>query len=1020
MDAVEPGAETLQSWTISEWNKRLFEYFFSISVEGDEPVTRLVVTPEELQRVVGNDAISQDDVRDIFLKAIRVRLKAEKKLLWDAFNLERHHTERYAIPPFFAHLVLTCLAASYADDDGRAQGNNFRKWLNTLLGRAPEDPNYPLYDLPELWGKLVSWLDEARRRGESYRELVLPKPGRMRLIGYSVNLAFPPRKDQAHLIKLLADQGFDSNPPVLAVLEIIGKSIKNNSGAFSETFYQAFEEFWRDYEARDTELSQLYRRAFWSAVRDAVRRSPPPRGAVVERGTAQALLRLDHDENWQFHLTLQVDSDCVNDLESGVHAESTEFPVDGFGYVLYVGNDADPQNYAVQLLLDNQLRKAIPPLRAPELFRAVSEGVLLFTPDETGIYIFTASRPEGDDICALIREDLTESFLTALSGGHSDRNPSAESLYPGWYEVWELSGAQLASIDFTKIPSLCHIQSLQEVLLPRRISLRGGVKVDSGWLGLRDCLPNVIAAWAERVTVQRMTGMMSGESVAEAVPLTQASDRSYWRFPWPSQFPEDLEGEYILVAYRGESAVPRRIVFRSALTGSDYVPPSQPELWLDMDAPTAECGLLGEVTQAAEAATFHVSVGPIRVWPDACAIVIETSEDEVRRVERLTEILAALSYRRQGIDTGELYAWTQQVLGVRGRLAWDVIRAWVEIGCLDCFTNRRWRMQRYFARRPHLVAYRLGTGTQITATLQGLAPRVVRQHLERVARGAGVVVEQRQSASPWVPSLLVLRAGSTKVLEEISRDADLGQLRWLQSIDGCVIPIAQVAESRPMDLLSNHVLAGYWNWEEARFKRANSTQAEDAVTLEWYRRGNAPDGYVVRKGDWVWHTHSRTWALLVGFLMRSEQPFKCTGEYALRRQRPNGAHLPLTVGRLAAVLGPISPGPTPTARDDHDYVYTFPTQAIRDYVHHTLWPSSIPETVVHRARWLMAVLKARSPLGTDILAPVPYRLRLPLRRLHAIPTLAGLAKITHVPHHLLPHLTALADSLMHTCTDTSP
>jgi hypothetical protein len=118
MDAVEPGAETLQSWTISEWNKRLFEYFFSISVERDEPVTRLVVTPEELQRVVGNDAISQDDVRDIFLKAIRVRLQAEKKLLWDAFNLERHHTERYAIPPFFAHLN-----RSIRDSYTRCHGN---------------------------------------------------------------------------------------------------------------------------------------------------------------------------------------------------------------------------------------------------------------------------------------------------------------------------------------------------------------------------------------------------------------------------------------------------------------------------------------------------------------------------------------------------------------------------------------------------------------------------------------------------------------------------------------------------------------------------------------------------------------------------------------------------------------------------------------------------------------------------------------------------------------------------------
>jgi hypothetical protein len=88
-----------------------------------------------------------------------------------------------------------------------------------------------------------------------------------------------------------------------------------------------------------------------------------------------------------------------------------------------------------------------------------------------------------------------------------------------------------------------------------------------------------------------------------------------------------------------------------------------------MDVPTAECSFLGEVTQAAEAATCHVSVGPISGWPDARAIVIETSEDEVRRVERLTEILAALSYRRPGIDRGELYEWTQQVLGVRGLLA---------------------------------------------------------------------------------------------------------------------------------------------------------------------------------------------------------------------------------------------------------------------------------------------------------------------------------------------------------------
>jgi hypothetical protein len=102
------------------------------------------------------------------------------------------------------------------------------------------------------------------------------------------------------------------------------------------------------------------------------------------------------------------------------------------------------------------------------------------------------------------------------------------------------------------------------------------------------------------------------------------------------------------------------------------------------------------------------------------------------------------------------------------------------------------------------------------------------------------------------------------------------------------------------------------------------------------------------------------------------------------------------------------------AGDDYDYVYTFPTQAIRDYVHYTLWPPAIPEAVVRRARWLMTALQARTHLHSDVLMPVPPQIRASLGRLRTVPALADLAVTTYVPRSLLSHLAALASSLSST------
>ena len=55
--------------------------------------------------------------------------------------------------------------------------------------------------LPVLWQRLSSWCDSRRAEAQPYRRIVLPDPGHMTLIGYSVRLAFPSWRDRDRLTR---------------------------------------------------------------------------------------------------------------------------------------------------------------------------------------------------------------------------------------------------------------------------------------------------------------------------------------------------------------------------------------------------------------------------------------------------------------------------------------------------------------------------------------------------------------------------------------------------------------------------------------------------------------------------------------------------------------------------------------------------------------------------------------------------------------------------------------------------
>src|SRR5262249_16683602 len=146
---------------------------------------------------------------------------------------------------------------------------------------------------------------------------------------------------------------------------------------------------------------------------------------------------------------------------------------------------------------------------------------------------------------------------------------------------------------------------------------------------------------------------------------------------------DGLDGNFIFQAWDSSTAVANyRAEFRSQVLGHDCSTPRRPELWFGEGGTVdmAECAADGvspaEGTGSSEPATF---VGPhFRPRPP-----VEVPADS-DALETLVEVLAALSLRRQWIDESDVLTWMGRLLRVERELLWQVLRAWLEAGYLDC------------------------------------------------------------------------------------------------------------------------------------------------------------------------------------------------------------------------------------------------------------------------------------------------------------------------------------------------
>jgi hypothetical protein len=937
-------------------------HFFLRSAENEGPVVTLLITPEELARVVDAPVALATEVRDALVHRVQRQIRRHKSLIEDATDYEWWPRPPPAeeIPHFVAHLTVTCLAAAESNEDF-ANENSFIVRLRELTGDQLPDPS--LADLPRLWANLSTWLvTDGNRR--LYRSLTLPDPGGLTRIGYSIKLTFPDRRDQAELSRLLDERGLGgTEPPVASLLRLIAE----NRGRFRRSFLEAYQSFRHAREAAPRSPG-LREHRFWVAVREAAFRG---RGGtdLEELGARVQLLAEPQDERLALFIVADRPIECHPQLATvemnGVHYNEWAHLVVLAG----VGPPGSEQHdEAVKALLAGSLR-------LPRLSTLVDQGLLALVAGSHGLLEIAYGDGLEASEAVLVRIDLADDLAKVM---HADAARLRLSAYAGWQQTNNIALRRLPS-DILDRTSLAKCWQLHEIPSSVPVRLVGGVATEDGWLGYWEVLPRVSAPGGKGAYVD------SDDAGIETLESTRDGE---WMLPV-----RDLRGAFEIVVDVGVGESRRTVQFYASAAGDRYRRPGDAasrmvegfddSAPLDVDGWLSESsgdldteslcedvaylgGVVGEFLEGPELAAWrivrfggrvlgfpihrHLCVPPTaqvaqpglrrRWWklinratpavPDFetarrslggkfshlpvvdCPQIAPTRSTlhpplPDPRVERLESILAARASTRAGIPWGEWRELVSGVLDVPGEQTREVMRAWEEAGCIDVASFARWRNLAVFARHPALVAMRSGDAAR--ATLMGLLQETTRADIVRAAANNGVVIDERRSVSQYVPSMLTLRARDADAIREVGRATGM-DIRWL-TLDRLNSAAAPRALRQPPPISYDH--SGTWsNWSLQR-----DTVTAGVEVTKW-TRPDRPTYWRVTSNDldvWSYHpNHARLWACAA----IGESPFDVSVDCELRVRH---AFLPLPLARVAAALGAALPGPDSGERGIYRYLF---------------------------------------------------------------------------------------------------
>lgn len=646
------------------------------------------------------------------------------------------------------------------------------------------------------------------------------------------------------------------------------------------------------------------------------------------------------------------------------------------------------------------LSSIVPDTVTRDVDRIVGDGVVLFVRSENQSWVLCRSRPSTGDVRALIRTDMRGRFLEAVKA-RGGKPLALQSAYSEWLQVDEFASDELPlDEEWTR-----NIRCLDETITPPRIGLSDGVMLPNGWLGLRGCLPRVTAD-ADSVTIEHRT-TQSGAADSAELQLRSDGDSSGYAIPSSFGSGQHLSGRYILRAKLGNDVVAVRPVdFRAHAYGHDYRTPSNPARWLVESSLGDMVGLTSETPPSWEQRGSVTDV--TRDLGDGKPLRLVGEYGASDGAQAFGEALAAIGSRRQGIDEPELIEWIGRTMGVRGSLAWDVARSWVEAGFLDCLVYRHWKKRTYYPRAPRLVIHRVKGVATVFATVVGLLPILSRRDVEEAAAARGLHGGYCTQSSPWVLPPLLLVASDEEVFENLRAACRLGPNELLPSLESCTVPIAATI-SHLNDTPLGYESSGVWDWTVGRFARE---EHDSGPHLERLVRTDAPDVYVVRTTkEKVWHGWSRTWGFLIAASSRAMRLVERHGDSTVRIAA-RGVRLPMSIGRWSTAKSGICPGPSGPDGSSHDYLYTLSVFDPVARVEEILLDRRQTPQWSERARWLAVLASARTSASIG-LTPVPPHARRIFALHSKVPALRQLAGLALVPRELLPQLLALTREIHH-------
>lgn len=958
-----------RKWNIGAWGERLLEHFFGrFPGEDAGPVENLLVTAEEIAAATGDATADPREVKTKFLSAVMAQI-GDLSVMDHAFKAVWSPQAPEIVPPVLAHLMLSCLAASESSDELADEGSFIRRLESMTEGRFGR-----LEELPRHWERFAEWLS-AGRNPFRYRQLVLPDPGHLKRIGYTVNLAFPDRRDQRALSALLHSNGITAeHPPVGRIIRLISAHRQD----FKPRFLEAFDDFRALADASVS--SGLHRHRCWAAIMAALARGRRDSGAAMVAASRLSLIGWLADDDASF---------CIGSEEPFAPKDFKTWPLPvpygPFKHVLTTSGadqlDESAITSAVGALLDGSLR-------VPSLSAAVTEGLIPLGIPSGAYYEFQS--PDDFDVptMAIVRCDLIPD-VKRLFGGFQLAGP-----HPSWSV---LAGCEIRPLSAAigEQEPLGRCWTIHATASRPKVRVSGGIRVDDGWLAQPRLLPSV------RFPVAAVLTLDDGTSNR---PLVQHEEA--WMLPLGIS-----AGTWTITALRdGQLLDVKTIRLHAIPAAEEYRPPSEPGAWLTESSygserfsdqnitaspETADTAHLtelraylgpdvGEFRQGAEgaawtairqsgqvlvaradptiaarapirqnedkganrrwrkiidspapsddpgfaaakAAIWHVAISHLpKVHFESAPGLLEYDPPTATPHPELPNLVAAVAARSActaGLSLAEFHELTSLVMQLDLRATRSLTRAWLEAGIVDLACFARWGGRRIYARRPALIAYR--EGSSHVATLQGLALPRTRQLIKEAAGGGRMAVWEKAGLGPFTPPMPCVRSMNADDLQLLAAECGLS-LRWLNP-DTRGLLVRQTIETGISEP------GGYEHQRDLVPWRVDGEAQPEALLTTCYRP-DAPTFWRIRVGNQHRWSYALNPARLAACAMLRMPPCTRRGSHELAATR---AYLPLPLARLVAILGPALPGAV-TAPPNSPHLYSFNTERFRMIVEESL------------------------------------------------------------------------------------